>query len=59
VLLGLLTFYAVCSVGAVANVGIADLLFVQDYDWWVSGICGIVVGAVWNYAMSSLFTWRR
>jgi dolichol-phosphate mannosyltransferase len=59
VLLGLLTFYAVCSVGAVANVGIADFLFVQDYDWWVSGICGIVVGAVWNYAMSSLFTWRR
>jgi dolichol-phosphate mannosyltransferase len=46
-------------VGAVANVGIADFLFVQDYDWWVSGICGIVVGAVWNYAMSSLFTWRR
>jgi dolichol-phosphate mannosyltransferase len=59
VLLGLVSFYAVCSVGAVANVGIADFLFVQDYDWWVSGICGIVLGAVWNYAMSALFTWRR
>jgi len=58
VTLGLAKFYAVCSVGAVANVGIADFL-VQDYDWWVSGICGILVGAVWNYAMSSLFTWRR
>jgi dolichol-phosphate mannosyltransferase len=59
VLLGLLSFYAVCSVGAVANVGIADFLFVQDYDWWVSGICGILVGAVWNYATSALFTWRK
>jgi dolichol-phosphate mannosyltransferase len=59
VLLGLVSFYAVCSIGAVANVGIADFLFGQDYDWWVSGICGILVGAVWNYAMSALFTWRR
>jgi hypothetical protein len=58
VLLGLLSFYAVCSIGAVANVGIADFLFVKDYDWWVSGICGILVGAVWNYATSALFTWR-
>jgi dolichol-phosphate mannosyltransferase len=58
-LLGLLTFYAVCAVGAIANVGIANFLFVQDYAWWLSGICGILVGAVWNYAASSLFTWRR
>jgi dolichol-phosphate mannosyltransferase len=58
VLLGLASFYAICSVGAVANVGIANVLFVQNYAWWVSGICGILVGAVWNYAASSLFTWR-
>jgi dolichol-phosphate mannosyltransferase len=59
VLLGLLSFYAVCSVGAVGNVGIANFLFVQDYAWWASGMCGILVGAVWNYAASALFTWRR
>jgi dolichol-phosphate mannosyltransferase len=59
VLLGLASFYAVCAIGAVANVGIANFLFVQDYAWWISGICGILVGAVWNYAASSLFTWRR
>ncbi|MFZ1105410.1 MAG: glycosyltransferase family 2 protein [Hyphomicrobiaceae bacterium] len=59
VLLGLLSFYAVCAVGAVANVGIANFLFVQNYAWWISGICGILVGAVWNYAASALFTWRR
>jgi dolichol-phosphate mannosyltransferase len=60
VLLGLASFYAVCSVGAVANVGIANFLFVeQRYAWWASGIAGILVGAVWNYATSALFTWRK
>jgi dolichol-phosphate mannosyltransferase len=59
VLVGLLSFYAVCSIGAVASVGIGDFLFAQDNDWWVSGICGVLVGAVWNYAMSAIFTWRR
>jgi dolichol-phosphate mannosyltransferase len=60
VLLGLVSFYAVCSIGAVANVGIANFLFVeQNYAWWISGIAGILVGAVWNYATSALFTWRK
>jgi dolichol-phosphate mannosyltransferase len=60
VLLGLVSFYAICSVGAVANVGIANFLFVeQRYAWWLSGIAGILVGAVWNYATSALFTWRK
>ncbi len=56
---GLLSFYAVCSVGAVANVGIANVLFEQDYAWWASGLAGVLVGAVWNYAASSIFTWRK
>jgi dolichol-phosphate mannosyltransferase len=60
VLLGLVSFYAVCSIGAVANVGIANFLFVeQRFTWWISGIAGVLVGAVWNYATSALFTWRR
>jgi dolichol-phosphate mannosyltransferase len=58
ILLGLLSFYAVCSVGAVSNVGIAAFLFLRDYAWWLSGLAGILVGAVWNYAASSIFTWR-
>jgi dolichol-phosphate mannosyltransferase len=58
-LVGLLTFYAICSVGGVANVGVASAVFEQNYAWWVSGIAGAVVGVVWNYAVSSIFTWRR
>jgi dolichol-phosphate mannosyltransferase len=59
ILAGLLTFYGVCAVGAVSNVGIASILFMRDYSWWLSGLAGIVIGAVWNYAASSVFTWRK
>jgi dolichol-phosphate mannosyltransferase len=57
--LGLLSFYLVCSVGLFANVGIANALFEEAYAWWLSGIAGILVGAVWNYAASAVFTWKR
>ena len=55
---GLISFMLVCSVGAVANVGVAAAIFGMQYSAWISALCGILVGAVWNYAMSSLFTWR-
>jgi dolichol-phosphate mannosyltransferase len=58
ILIGLASFYLVCSVGAISNVGIAAFLFLRDYSWWLSGFAGIIVGAVWNYAASSIFTWR-
>jgi dolichol-phosphate mannosyltransferase len=55
---GLLSFYAICSLGAVANVGVASLIYAQRPIWWFAGLAGALVGAVWNYAMSALFTWR-
>ncbi|MEZ6022435.1 MAG: glycosyltransferase family 2 protein [Hyphomonadaceae bacterium] len=58
-LTGLFSFYLVCSVGAVANVGIANYLFGGlSQAWWVAGLAGVVVGAVWNFAASAVFTWR-
>ena len=56
---GLLSFYAVCSVGTLANVGVADLIFRTDASWWRAGIAGALMAAVFNYAASSIFTWRR
>ncbi|MGH6799441.1 MAG: glycosyltransferase, partial [Roseiarcus sp.] len=58
-LLGFLSFFAVCALGAVANVGVATLLFDNGLSWWVAGIAGAVVSAVWNYAVSGVFTWRK
>jgi dolichol-phosphate mannosyltransferase len=56
---GLTSFYLICAVGAVANVGIATYAFAEHQTWWVAGIAGVIVGSVWNYAVSSIFTWKR
>jgi dolichol-phosphate mannosyltransferase len=58
-LIGLLTFYAVCSVGVLANVGVANLIYADPAYWWLAGAAGAVMGAVWNYAASSALTWRK
>ncbi|MBM4200507.1 MAG: glycosyltransferase family 2 protein, partial [Gammaproteobacteria bacterium] len=56
---GWVTFVLACSVGALANVGIATYLFQEEQAFWVlSAIAGIVVGAVWNYAVTSIYTWK-
>ena len=56
---GWLTFNAVCATGALANVGIARWLFEHRSAWELSALAGIAVTTVWNYAMSSVFTWRK
>lgn len=56
ILSGLGSFYAVCGLGAVANVGIAASI-AGAHSWWLAGLAGAAVSAVWNYAMSSIFTW--
>jgi dolichol-phosphate mannosyltransferase len=55
---GLLEFELICGVGAISNVGIANLLYSQDSIWWIAGLGGAVMGAVWNYAVSAAFVWR-
>ncbi len=59
ILRGLLLFYLVCSVGLLANVGVAWSVFDQEPIWWLAGASGALMGVVWNYAMSGLFVWRK
>ncbi|HTQ34984.1 MAG TPA: glycosyltransferase family 2 protein [Stellaceae bacterium] len=56
ILSGLGSFYAVCGLGAAANVGVASSI-AGDHAWWLAGLSGAAVSVVWNYAMSSVFTW--
>jgi dolichol-phosphate mannosyltransferase len=56
---GLFYFYTICSLGAIANVGVATFIFAQQPIWWPAGLAGALVGSVWNYAVSSAFTWKR
>ena len=59
ILRGLLLFYLVCSVGLLANVGVAFSVYDQEPIWWLAGAAGALMGVVWNYAMSGLFVWRK
>ncbi|WP_308815326.1 glycosyltransferase family 2 protein [Sphingomonas sp. GV3] len=57
---GWVSFCIVCSVGLIANIGIAAFLHdFRDGSAAGSALAGILVGAVWNYALSSKFTWGR
>jgi dolichol-phosphate mannosyltransferase len=57
--LGLASFYLVCGLGAVANVGVGSLVFSKDHRWWLAGLAGAAVGSIWNFAASSYVTWRK
>jgi dolichol-phosphate mannosyltransferase len=59
ILRGLLLFYLVCSVGLLANVGVAFAVYNEHITWWLAGAAGALMGVVWNYAMSGLFVWRK
>ncbi|MBW6531646.1 glycosyltransferase family 2 protein [Sphingomonas sp. RRHST34] len=56
---GWLSFNLVCGIGFLANVGIAHYLYQRQNYLIVSALAGIAVTTVWNYAMSSIFTWRK
>jgi dolichol-phosphate mannosyltransferase len=54
---GLVSFYAVCGMGALANIGIAAYAFSKNLEWALSAAAGIVVGTLWNYLATARFTW--
>ena len=55
---GLVSFYLICSLGLISNVGVASYAFARHETWWFAGVAGVIVGSVWNYAVSSIFTWK-
>src|SRR3982074_45203 len=55
---GLLRFQIICAVGALSNVGVASWIYDYDQDWWIAGLGGALMGAVWNYVVSAAFVWR-
>lgn len=55
---GLLAFMLVCSIGAVANVGVAQMLFQAHEGLTQASVAGAILAVVWNYAVSSTLIWR-
>jgi len=55
---GWAAFVLVCSIGALANVGISEQLFERNSRWLLDAMAGVAVGTVWNYSMSMVYTWK-
>ena len=58
-LVGLATFIAVCSIGAIANLSVATFAQQTLESWNISGILGALMGAVFNFGVSSTLVWNR
>jgi len=56
---GWLKFGLTCSVGLLANVGVAAVLVRFGFHAYAAALTGIVIGPVWNFALSSRFVWGR
>jgi dolichol-phosphate mannosyltransferase len=56
-LTGLVSFALLCSLGVIAAVGVSTLLYQAGTSWWLAGIAGAAMGAVWNYVASTAITW--
>lgn len=56
--LGLLGFYVVCSIGGIANISIAQMVYAMDRQTLVAGLAGALMSSVFNYAVTRMVTWR-
>jgi dolichol-phosphate mannosyltransferase len=56
---GWVTFVLACSIGAFANVGVANVIYRADHLWELAALAGIAISVVWNYAVTTIFTWGR
>jgi len=54
---GLGSFYVACGIGAFINVAVADWLFEQSLAYWVAGLAGALIAALWNFFTTASFTW--
>lgn len=56
---GLILFCLVCSFGALANVGVAEIAIREVDNWSVAGLVGAIMGAVFNFSAATSLVWRR
>ncbi len=54
---GLVSFYAACGIGALINLAIADWLFLKSTPYWLAGLAGALIAALWNFFTTASFTW--
>ena len=56
---GAILFCIVCSVGALANIGVAELAIQRTGSWSLAGVAGALMGAVFNFGAASSLVWGQ
>jgi dolichol-phosphate mannosyltransferase len=54
---GYIRFCALCALGLIANIAIANLVHEHTPWWWLAGAAGAFAGAAWNYVSTALAVW--
>ena len=57
-LIGLLEFIVICSVGGIASVSVASNIYASEPRPIIAGFAGALMSAVFNYVVTRAFTWR-
>lgn len=55
---GVIAFIAACSLGALANVGVAELALAELGSWQLAGLAGAVIGGVINFSIADNLVWQ-
>jgi len=58
-LVGYVIFCATCSLGAIANLGVANFVIGHSASWAFAGAAGAIMSAVFNFSLSTRFVWGR
>lgn len=56
---GFLMFCLASSLGAVANIGVADLVLAHSSGWPIAGVAGAMMSAVFNFGAASQLVWHN
>lgn len=58
-IVGYVIFCLVCSLGAVANISVANLTISEFDSWPLAGIAGALMSSVFNFGVATKFVWGR
>ena len=58
-LIGYFIFCAVCTIGGLANLGVANLVLNGSGSWPLAGIAGALMSAVFNFGASTQLVWSQ
>jgi dolichol-phosphate mannosyltransferase len=55
---GFISFCAICALGGIANISVANAIYQWDHQTLIAGLSGAVMSSVFNYAVTRAFTWK-